>query len=238
VLAEESTVSASRAIVRRDRADLGGPNAQPPAEGTSCCSTERRAPPRSRQRQVSPRSSPRRIPVVAARRQSGNSLSPWTCSRKRASSFAVHACAGLLVAAGGSAMSAGLRTSFPQRTASRRARCRTAWVCLVVPTDRPACSRRGRLHARRHLDGRLRGFARIDVGVISRAHGARRSVGLSASGSASWRSAARCGASGRRSFAGSRAVSWRTCRRCGAPTWSSRSPYCRKHRPPPEVREM
>jgi hypothetical protein len=28
----------------------------------------------------------------------------------------------------------------------------------------------------------------------------------------------------------------RTCRRCGRPTWSSHSPYCLEHRPPPEVR--
>jgi hypothetical protein len=28
----------------------------------------------------------------------------------------------------------------------------------------------------------------------------------------------------------------RACKRCGRETWSSRSPYCREHRPPPEVR--
>ena len=28
----------------------------------------------------------------------------------------------------------------------------------------------------------------------------------------------------------------RACKRCGALTWSSRSPYCVAHRPPPEVR--
>jgi hypothetical protein len=28
----------------------------------------------------------------------------------------------------------------------------------------------------------------------------------------------------------------RACKRCGRLTWSSRSPYCREHRPPPEVR--
>jgi hypothetical protein len=31
-------------------------------------------------------------------------------------------------------------------------------------------------------------------------------------------------------------VNGRTCKRCNAPTWSSKSPYCREHRPPPEVR--
>jgi hypothetical protein len=31
-------------------------------------------------------------------------------------------------------------------------------------------------------------------------------------------------------------MSERACRRCGAPTWSGKSPYCRDHRPPPEVR--
>jgi hypothetical protein len=28
------------------------------------------------------------------------------------------------------------------------------------------------------------------------------------------------------------------CRRCGRETWSSRSPYCREHRPPPEQRRL
>ena len=28
----------------------------------------------------------------------------------------------------------------------------------------------------------------------------------------------------------------RVCKRCGRETWSPRSPYCREHRPPPEVR--
>ena len=32
------------------------------------------------------------------------------------------------------------------------------------------------------------------------------------------------------------AMSKRACGRCGRPTWSSRSPCCRDHRPPPEVR--
>ena len=31
------------------------------------------------------------------------------------------------------------------------------------------------------------------------------------------------------------AMSKRACGRCGRPTWSSRSPCCRDHRPPPEV---
>jgi hypothetical protein len=31
-------------------------------------------------------------------------------------------------------------------------------------------------------------------------------------------------------------VNERACRRCGRATWSSRSPYCLQHRPPPEVR--
>jgi hypothetical protein len=31
-------------------------------------------------------------------------------------------------------------------------------------------------------------------------------------------------------------VNTRVCKRCGAVTWSSRSPYCLAHRPPPEVR--
>jgi hypothetical protein len=30
----------------------------------------------------------------------------------------------------------------------------------------------------------------------------------------------------------------RVCKRCGRETWSSRSPYCRGHRPPPEVRAL
>ena len=30
----------------------------------------------------------------------------------------------------------------------------------------------------------------------------------------------------------------RVCKRCGRETWSSRSPYCREHRPPPEVRAL
>lgn len=42
--------------------------------------------------------------------------------RKRESSFAVHASTRVRAAAGGSALSAGLRTSLPQRTASRSAR--------------------------------------------------------------------------------------------------------------------
>ena len=32
------------------------------------------------------------------------------------------------------------------------------------------------------------------------------------------------------------AVNEQVCRRCGRETWSPRSPYCREHRPPPEVR--
>jgi hypothetical protein len=31
-------------------------------------------------------------------------------------------------------------------------------------------------------------------------------------------------------------VNERGCRRCGRLTWSPHSPYCREHRPPPEVR--
>jgi hypothetical protein len=46
------------------------------------------------------------MPVVAARRQSGNRRSWRTCSRKRVSSFAVHACARDRSAAGGSAIAA------------------------------------------------------------------------------------------------------------------------------------
>jgi hypothetical protein len=33
-------------------------------------------------------------------------------------------------------------------------------------------------------------------------------------------------------------VSERACRVCGRETWSPRSPYCREHRPPPEVRAL
>jgi hypothetical protein len=31
-------------------------------------------------------------------------------------------------------------------------------------------------------------------------------------------------------------VNERACKRCGRQTWSPRSPYCRDHRPPPELR--
>ncbi len=90
-----STVTGSSATVRRDRADFGGPNVAPPRVGTSCCSTDSRAPSRSSVRHVRPASSPRRIPVVAASRQSAASRSSATCSRNRRSSPAVHACARL-----------------------------------------------------------------------------------------------------------------------------------------------
>jgi hypothetical protein len=35
---------------------------------------------------------------------------------------------------------------------------------------------------------------------------------------------------------GGRVSRRRLCRRCGSPSWSPHSPYCRSHRPPPEVR--
>ena len=54
-----SRVSGSSAIVRRDRADFGGPKLGPPGVGTSCCSTESprrrgRAPPRQPEQLAAP----------------------------------------------------------------------------------------------------------------------------------------------------------------------------------------
>ena len=71
LLCSTATVSASSAISRRPRLVLGSVSTSLPSIGTRARLIATRPPSMSRSRQVSPRASPRRQPVIARKRHRG-----------------------------------------------------------------------------------------------------------------------------------------------------------------------